>query len=137
MRNQDEKGNILTSMIVVALTIVVLFIVVNMSGVEAGNDALLLKGLYGKTIPYSSITSAELYETDLPMVIRLNGIGLGFIEIGHYRLRDLGTARLFILKRQKPYLLLRSGGETILIGVGAEKNQALLERIQAGKAAHL
>lgn len=137
MRNQGTNGNIIKTVIILLLTAAILLIIVNSSGVETTDDAVVLKGLYGKTIPYSSIISAALYETDLPaMMARVNGIGLGFIDIGHYRLKDIGAALLFILKRQKPYLLLRTAEETILIGMGAEKNKEILKSIQSEEGAH-
>ncbi|MFA5851207.1 MAG: PH domain-containing protein [Spirochaetales bacterium] len=137
MRDKGAKGNILTSLIIAAFAIAILFILVNMASVDAGSDAIVLKGLYGKTIPYTSILSAELYETDLPLaMVKVNGIGLGFIEIGFYRIKDLGAARLFVLRRQKPYLLLRTSDDTILIGLGAEKNKKLFERIRGGEGVH-
>lgn len=137
MRNQGTNGNIIKTISILLLTVAILFIIVNFSGVETTADAVVLKGMYGKTIPYSSITSVELYETDLPvMMVRVNGIGLGFIEIGHYRLKDIGAARLFILKRQKPYLLLRTAEEEILIGVGAKKNKEILKSIQSEEGTH-
>jgi|GEM_PF-837378 len=141
MREKGAKGNILTSISIVVFTIAVLFVLVSMAGVKAKTDAIVLKGLYGKTIPYTSILSAELYNTDLPLaMVKVNGIGLGFIELGFielgfYRIKDLGSARLFVLRRQKPYLLLRTSDDTILIGAGAEKNRELLERIQSEKEA--
>ncbi|MHB9005038.1 MAG: PH domain-containing protein, partial [Coriobacteriia bacterium] len=74
---------------------------------------------------------------DLPLaMVKVNGIGLGFIEIGFYRIKDLGSVRLFVLSRQKPYLLLRTSDDTILIGAGAEKNKKLLEQIQSRERVH-
>jgi len=137
MRDRNTKGNIIATVIVLVITAAVLLIVVNASDVETTSDSVVLKGIYGKKIPYSSITQAELYQTDLPvMMMRVNGISLGFIEIGHYMLADIGAARVFVLKRQKPYLLLRSTDETILVGLGAEKNKSLLELIQKGEDSH-
>ena len=137
MRDKGAKGNILTSLIIAAFAIAILFVLVSMAGVEASADAIMLKGLYGKTIPYASILSAELYDVDLPLaMVKVNGIGLGFIELGFYRIKDLGAARLFILRRQRPYLLLRTSDDTILIGVGAEKNKKLFERIRSEEGVH-
>lgn len=133
MRNKDAKGSMLTSAIVIVLTLLFIYAVIKLSGVEARADGLVLKGLYGRTVPYTSMTSAELYDADLPAsMVRVNGVSLGFLELGHYRLKDMGSVLLFILKRQKPYLLLRTSTETILLGLGAEKNRELLERIRAG-----
>jgi hypothetical protein len=134
MRDRNAKGNIVATVVILMITAAILLIVVNSSGVETTADSVVLKGIYGKTIPYSSITQAELYEADLPvMMVRVNGISLGFIEIGRYRLADIGAVRMFVLKRQKPYLLLHSTDETILLGLGAEKNRNLLDRIQKGE----
>ncbi len=131
MRNRYSKGNIIATVVSLAAVAMALLAIVNSSGAETTADALILKGLYGKKIPYSLITSSELYEADLPaLMVKVNGIGLGFIEMGRYRLKDIGSARLYILKRQKPYLLLRTADETILVGLGAEKNRELLENIR-------
>lgn len=65
MRDRNSKGNIFISVVILALTLAALIIIVNISDAEAGDDSLVLKGMYGKTIAYSSITSAELYEADL------------------------------------------------------------------------
>ena len=137
MRNRDLKSNTVMTIVSLAAVALVLLAIVNFSGVETTADALILKGLYGKKIPYSLIASSELYEADLPaLMTRVNGIGLGFIEIGHYRLRDIGSARLYVLKRQKPYLLLRAADETILVGLGAEKNRELFEDMKRLEGRH-
>ncbi len=137
MRNRYSKGNIIATIVSLAAVAMALLAIVNSSGAETTADALILKGLYGKKIPYSLITSSELYEADLPaLMTRVNGIGLGFIEMGRYRLKDIGSARLYILKRQKPYLLLRTADETILVGLGAGKNRELLESIRKIEGTH-
>lgn len=137
MRDRNAKGNIAATILSLLATALILFAIVNSSGAETTADAFILKGLYGKKIPYSLITSAELYEADLPaMMVKVNGIGLGFIEMGRYRLKDIGVARLYILKRQKPYLLLRTEDESILVGLGSQKNRDLLEYIQNREGPH-
>ena len=137
MRNRNSKGNIAVAVVSLAAVALALLAIISFSGAETTADALVLKGLYGKKIPYSLITSSELYEADLPaLMVRVNGIGLGFIEIGLYRLKDIGSARLYVLKRQKPYLLLRTADETILVGLGAEKNRELLENVKKVEGTH-
>jgi len=137
MRDRNAKGNIVATIIILAVTLAILLFIVYSSGIETSADAIVLKGPYGRTIPYSLIKSAELYESELPaMMVRVNGIGLGFIEMGRYRLKDIGAARLYILKRQKPYLLLRTEDENILVGLGAQKNRELLENIQNEEGPH-
>jgi hypothetical protein len=88
--------------------------------------------MYGTTIPYDTIVTVQLYDKELPWawgMTRINGISLVFMEMGYYMLKDLGRVRLAILKREAPYLLIETGKEKVLIGLGREKNQELYDRI--------
>ena len=99
-----------------------------------GEDAVEFTGSYGLTVPLAEIACCELWD-DLPRIeARTNGLGLGPICKGYFRLEGLGACRLFIKHGEVPYLYMETiKGEKIIFnspekGVAERLYSALSER---------
>jgi len=134
MSGMEGKGRVVLDLVVGALAVAAIILVVASTKVEAGGDAIVVKGLYGVNVPYASIGSASLIDDLPPGLIRVNGIGLGFMEIGHYRSGALGKVRLAVLKKESPYLLIETKTERIIVGLGSERNRELLAQVESEAA---
>jgi hypothetical protein len=96
------------------------------------NDAVRFSGNYGVTVPFADIAVCELWD-DIPRIeARTNGLGLGNILKGHFRLEGLGKCRLFIERSDKPYLYIETtGGEKIIFNSREpETTQSLFDALQ-------
>ena len=131
MPGTQENRRFLIEMAVAVLALAAILIAVLTTGVEAGADALVVRGLYGTRVPYSSIASASLVD-DLPGgLVRINGISLGIMDLGYFRSASLGKLRLAVLKKESPYLLIEIGTEKIIVGLGSGRNREILAQVEA------
>ncbi|MCX7027878.1 MAG: hypothetical protein NT061_10470 [Spirochaetes bacterium] len=131
MSGTGGKSRIFVDLAVGALVIAVLFLIAATYKVETAQNGIVVRGLYGATIPYASIRSASLIDS-LPVgLVRVNGIGMGFMDIGHYRSAVLGKLRLAVLKREGPYLILETETEKIILGLGSQRNRELLALVES------
>ena len=76
-------------------------------------EFLEIKGLYGEKIAMKDITEIALIQ-ELPQItVRTNGSSLGVRKKGHFRLKDLGAAKLFLDSGEPPFIFIeRDGQET-------------------------
>jgi hypothetical protein len=78
------------------------------------NNVLHIKGLYGEEIPLSDISELSL-RYDLPEITsRTNGFSLGSVKKGHFRLKSLGKAKLFLDASQPPFIYLMRNGQPVI-----------------------
>jgi hypothetical protein len=131
--NQKTKNN--PQSIILALVITVFIILSSMFlikgiSVETLDASLKIKGLYGTEVQYKDIT--EIKEIDSMPIwgLKTNGINLGFMNIGMFTYKELGKVRLFELKKEKPYVLMVSKTEKIVLGLGKEKNKEIYRIVE-------
>jgi hypothetical protein len=74
-----------------------------------------LNGIYGLTIPYSDILSADTMESLPAIRSRTNGYSSGKILKGHFKLQDQSRVLLFIKKGTPPYILIKTSGSPIYL----------------------
>nr|AIA99591.1 hypothetical protein [uncultured bacterium contig00023(2014)] len=73
-----------------------------------GEDSVTFTGQYGIAIQLDDIAKCELWD-DIPRITaRTNGLGLGDICKGDFRLDSLGKCRLFIKLGDTPYLYIET-----------------------------
>lgn len=77
---------------------------------------VLLSGRYGVTIPLDQIGSVQLTDHIPTIRIRTNGMSLGGVSKGMFRLDDFGKCRLFLRNYRGPFMIIteRSGLRTII-----------------------
>ena len=68
--------------------------------------AVEISGMYGETIGYKDIRSAELLDELPDIAYKENGFAFSSFARGWFKTRDYGSALLFVDDRQKPVLFL-------------------------------
>jgi hypothetical protein len=79
--------------------------------VNVGKSELIIKGVYGLTIPYSEIEQIDTISNIPRISIRTNGYAFGKTLIGNFKFENDNQAKLFIKKEFEPYLLIKSKGK--------------------------
>jgi hypothetical protein len=75
--------------------------------VEMTGNSLVIKGLYGTTIPYSKLKRIDTVSF-LPLIAwRINGYALGNTSIGYFRTEDGKKVKLFVKHGSSPYIVIR------------------------------
>lgn len=104
--------------------------------VEIADSSIRVNGMYGTVIEYSEITSVQRID-ELPIMgTRTNGIGLGFMNVGHYSYPDIGRVVLYQMKTEKPYILVKTTDKQVIYGFGSVKNEEIYLKIMETKKAH-
>lgn len=77
---------------------------------------VLLSGRYGVAIPLDQIDSVQLTDHIPTIRIRTNGMALGGVSKGMFRLDDFGKCRLFLRNYRGPFMIIteRGGLRTII-----------------------
>lgn len=131
MKKPPTAKSLLTSIGITALVGIMFLALVQTSKVSVTEENLTISGIYGINVALTDIVSLAYYDKALTMsTTRINGMGLGRYKIGIFRLPDEGRARLMVKDRGRPYLLITSASEKILIGLGSERNAQLMELLQ-------
>ena len=95
--------------------------------IHVEGDSLEIDGAYGMTVPLQDIRQAKLIDTLPEIEIRTNGIGLGYIQTGHFRLKDIGACRLYVNMKFSPYVQLTlADGQTVIFNTS---DSELTERL--------
>lgn len=83
--------------------------------VVVGTDSVEFTGAYGVTIPFAEIEQVDLLDTIPKIEMRTNGLALGEVRKGSFRLAEWGKCRLLLESAVPPYLLIRlKTGERIV-----------------------
>ena len=87
--------------------------------IEMTEEDLIIGGSYRHTVRLNEIESCELMEQMPRIKIRTNGIGLGKIQIGHFRVEGVGKCRLYLNLRYPPFVhITTASGEHIFFNTG-------------------
>ena len=100
--------------------------------VESGN--LVIKGMYGMTLPISDIKELSLKD-DAPLVLnKLNGIGFGNIMKGKFSVSELGKGKLFLHLNSSPFIYILYDDTYVIISFkDAAKTKALYDDLASVK----
>lgn len=101
------------------------------SGIELQSDQAEISGAYGTSFKYAEINQVQLLE-ELPEIsLRTNGISLGPINKGHFKLEDGSSVMLFLRNTKPPFIHItfNSDRKPIIINSGdpASTNQIYQE----------
>jgi hypothetical protein len=81
--------------------------------VEEG--AVRFTGQYGVTVPLDEIARCELRDEIPRIEVKMNGLAIGVVAKGRFRLAELGRCRLLIRRGEAPYLFIETAkGEKII-----------------------
>ena len=105
---QRKKANV--HIIVVAVFMVAICIMLwswsRPVRIAVTEDEIEISGSYGVTVARSSIRSVQLLDSLPEIEVRTNGIGMGNIQKGHFRIEGFGSCRLYVDLKYPPFVLL-------------------------------
>jgi len=123
-------------------TVLVLLVVLAAYAVLAATEKVVLSdssikvsGVYGTEVRYSDVLSMEKLDR-LPVGVRTNGIGLGFMNVGHFAYDGIGKAVVYQVKNERPFLLVTTKDLKVIYGFGKDTNASIAARIRAELEAH-
>lgn len=140
---RDEKGKInKKSKIIVGAVVGVLVI----TGIGVGillyfsnlpaeytlqNGILKISGMYGQELPVYDIGRLELKE-ELPEILaRTNGSELGTKLKGHFKLKEIGAAKLYIDSSKPPYIFMETQDRLIIFNSEERgKTEAFFQKLK-------
>ena len=96
-------------------------------------NELKISGAYGTVIPYSDIENLELSETIPEIELRTNGLGMGSIQKGHFKIEDMGDALLFMRSRSGSVIIIqRKEQKMVMINFAEpEETRMLYQQLKA------
>jgi hypothetical protein len=86
-------------------------------------EYMQIKGMYGEKIPYTELKEVALIQEIPEITARTNGSSIGERRKGHFRLKDLGAAKLFLVSSQPPYIYLERNDKKPIIINFADKEE--------------
>ncbi|GAB2615823.1 DUF3784 domain-containing protein [Belliella aquatica] len=120
--DQNEGGLVKSKLKGVFMIVVLVFVLVMIgnalipTGYEINNDRVKFTGDYGTEIKVSDIASISLIDKMPPIKARTNGLGMGPIRKGFFRIEDEGKCRLFLHSFQGPFVKISTKDqETIFV----------------------
>lgn len=72
------------------------------------DNQLVITGLYGEEIPYTSIDEVVLLDSLPAVKIRVNGSAVGGKLVGHFTLKDGRSVKLFVDRGDAQFLLIKT-----------------------------
>jgi hypothetical protein len=86
------------------------------SKMEMKDGNLKLSGIYGFSLGQSEIADIELRDTIPAIRMRLNGVSIGSVHKGYFRLETYAKCRLFLHSDEPPYIVItdNKGFKTII-----------------------
>jgi hypothetical protein len=111
---------------VIGIAVIVL---VNGIDVDVNDERVKIKGIYGREIRIEDIEEVQIVEKIPFMGVRINGIGIGFINIGMYSYQDIGKVVVFKTTTSENNILIIGKEEKVLLGLGQRKNEELYNKI--------
>ncbi len=99
--------------------------------ITIGTDQLVIDAVYGTTVPLQQISEVSLLD-DLPSVAqKVNGFDFGHILKGDFELDELGRVKLFLDRRNPPFILIQSDKTVIFNFKEEEKTRELYHTLKA------
>ena len=116
---------------VVLLIVIGIFVTVLVKGIniDVTEERIKIKGIYGREIKIEDIVEVQVLDKIPFMGVRLNGIGLGFINVGVYTNQDIGKVIVFKTATSENNILIVGKEEKVLLGLGQSKNEELYNKI--------
>lgn len=128
---QRKRSAILSAIILVVVAAIIAWNAFP-ADIALTESQLTISGAYGIEIDYTQIEKVSLLEKVPPVDIRTNGISLGPINKGHFRLKDGRGVLMFLRSHTAPYLMIEFKTDQkpiILNQKSAEETTTLYEQL--------
>ncbi len=118
-KNKKSKlEKILVPILLISITVIVSIFIWRDSTpttVNITDEKIGFTGSYGITINLSEIEKVELWEKMPKILRRTNGLSLGDIKKGHFKVDSIGKCRLFLDSAKEPVLYIKNiNGDQII-----------------------
>lgn len=106
---------VVTMVLVIAINIPIFYAANKSSDVEVSKDSIKVTGTYGRTITKESVTEIKLIDNIPEIKMKTNGIGLGKIQKGNYKLEGINKGVLFLENNDGPFIQITTKSYTVFI----------------------
>jgi len=115
---------------VLILVIALMFFSSQQTNVTFIDDGIQIHGIYGDIYAWDSIKAVKLME-ELPVIeLRTNGSALGPNLKGYFRVKELGTVKLFVNTEKPPFIYLETDdGVTVLNLSNEDETKEIYEKM--------
>jgi hypothetical protein len=105
--NKQRKHKVLygISLLTVCLVAIIMLNGLRPTNVKYENGNISFTGMYGITKPINEITSISMADTLPEIALRINGLSVGGINKGRFKLRDGSSCNLFLSSSKPPYIV--------------------------------
>lgn len=128
--SQKLSKAIWTTVLVLLVVLAVYAVLAGTEKVAISDSSIKVGGLYGTEVRFSEVLSIEELDS-LPVGLRTNGIGLGFLNVGHFTYEGIGKVVLYQIRNEKPFLLVTTKDLKVIYGFGSETDDIIESRIRA------
>jgi hypothetical protein len=132
--NKRHKNRIVATISVITVLVVVIFMSygVNPSRVKYDNGNLTFSGMFGLSRPIREISYIRISDTIPNVSLRLNGLSVGGINKGLFKLEDGSTCHLFLSSSKAPYIVFTdySGREIYFNQSSGEKTMLIYRQLE-------
>lgn len=104
-----------TIVFVIAINIPIFYAAIKSTDVEVSKDSIKITGTYGRTITKDNITEIKFIDNIPEIKMRTNGIGLGKIQKGNYKLEGINKGVLFLEDNTGPFIQITTKTYTVFI----------------------
>lgn len=106
---------IVVAAIILAVNIPLFIITYKATNVEITEDTIKIVGTYKRTIPNSEVKAIKLLDSIPKIKMKTNGIGIGQIQKGNYKLEGIDKGFLYLESDTGPYIEIDTNGYTFFI----------------------
>ncbi|WP_170270334.1 DUF3784 domain-containing protein [Heliorestis acidaminivorans] len=125
-----SKGAILFTIVIMLFFVGLVWGSIQESKVTIEAEGILVSGFYSENIAFAEIEEVRLQDNIPKIVIRTNGLSIGPIQKGNYRLEEWGSSRLHLHSREGPYLVIYTKEKPIVLNFRDEdKSRQIYEEI--------
>lgn len=116
-----KKVSIVLVVIVIILTGVLFYFSSKSAEYTISDGILNISGMYGEKVIINKISSLDLKETIPKILTKTDGSGLGSMDKGYFKLKDIGEAKLFIDETKPPFIYIKTDSRTIILNCKESK----------------
>ena len=104
----------------------------NPATIKIKDDRLVFTGMYGITRTFGEIAGVHLVDSLPDITLRLNGLSIGGISKGWFKLKEGGNCLLLLSSRSKPYIVFteRTGKEIFFNSTNGEITETLYQELR-------
>ena len=119
---------------VLTIAVIAAFIAygMNPATIKIKEDKLIFTGMYGTSRTLEEITGICLIDSLPDIGLRLNGLSIGGISKGWFKLKDGGNCLLLLSSHSKPYIMFKenTGKEIFFNSKNSEITEALYKELK-------